>query len=179
MSPPRYALAQLNIVRLLAPLDSDQLSGFVAALEPINAVADAAPGFIWRLIDADADNATAARFFGEADLLLNMSVWRDLASLQDFVFRGPHVEVMRQRRSWFVPMTEVYTALWWVPIGVTPTVADAEERLLHLRAHGPTEFAFTFREPFPAPDAAVTPPRQGRSEQPESLASSESTHPAP
>ena len=184
MSPPSYALAQLNIGRVLAPLDSDQLSGFVAALEPINALADAAPGFIWRFVEADADgapsnDATAARFFGEADLLLNMSVWRDLATLQEFVFRGPHVEVMRQRRSWFVQMTEIYTALWWVPLGVRPTIADAEERLLHLREHGPTEFAFTFREPFPPPDAAPTPPAQGLPEQPGSRASSAPILPAP
>lgn len=154
MLPPRYALAQLNIGRLLAPLESDQLSGFVAALEPINALADAAPGFIWRLTGADGDDATSERFFGETDLLLNMSVWRDLAALNDFVFRGPHVEVMRQRRSWFFPMTELYTALWWVPADVRPTIADAEERLLHLREHGPTEYVFNFRQPFPAPDAA-------------------------
>ena len=159
MSPSRFALAQLNIGRLLAPLDSDQLSGFVAALEPINALADAAPGFIWRLTGADgADDATSERFFGETDLLLNMSVWRDLAALNDFVFRSPHVEVMRQRRFWFHLMTEVYTALWWVPSGVTPTIAEAEERLLHLREHGPTEYVFNFKKPFPAPDDAATPP---------------------
>jgi len=159
MSPSRYALAQLNIGRLLAPLDSDQLSGFVAALEPINARADAAPGFIWRLTGADGtDDAASERFFGETDLLLNMSVWRDLASLNDFVFRGPHVQVMRQRRSWFHLMTEVYTALWWVSIDVRPTIADAEERLLHLREHGPTEYVFNFRQPLPAPDAPATPP---------------------
>ena len=155
MQASSYNLAQLNIGRLLAPLDSDQLSGFVAALEPINALADAAPGFVWRLTGTDGDNATSERFFGETDLLVNMSVWRDLESLNDFVFRGPHVEVMRQRRTWFFPMPEIYTALWWVPAGVLPTLADAEERLLHLREHGPTAFVFNFRAPFPAPGAAV------------------------
>ena len=57
MSPSSHGLAQVNIGRVLAPLDSDQLSGFVAALEPINALADAAPGFIWRLV---ADGAVAS-----------------------------------------------------------------------------------------------------------------------
>jgi len=158
MVPSRYALAQLNIARLRAPLDSDELAGFVAALEPINALADSAPGFIWRLTGGDgAADATSERFFGETNLLLNMSVWRDLAALNDFVFRGPHVEVMRQRRSWFFPMAEIYTALWWVPANVMPTIADAEERMLHLRAHGPTPHVFNFREPFPAPDGVATP----------------------
>jgi hypothetical protein len=189
MLTAHHALAQVNIARLLAPLDSDQLAGFVAALEPINAVADTAPGFIWRMTGADGGDATSERFFNETDLLVNMSVWRDLAALNDFVFRGPHVEVMRQRRSWFAPMAEFYTALWWLPIDVRPTIADAEDRLLHLREHGPTEVAFNFRLPFPAPaapapdalgpDARVMPPLQARSEPPGSLASSESTLQAP
>jgi Domain of unknown function (DUF3291) len=148
-----HALAQVNIGRVLAPLDSEQLAGFVAALDPINALADSAPGFVWRLTGNDGNDATSERFFGEYDLLVNMSVWRDLESLGDFVFRGAHVEVMRQRRLWFASMTELYTALWWVPVGALPTLADAEQRILHLREHGPTPFAFTFRAPFPAPGA--------------------------
>jgi Domain of unknown function (DUF3291) len=151
--PTSYALAQVNIGRVLAPLDSEQLAGFVAALDPINALADSARGFVWRLTGNDGNDATSERFFGEYDLLVNMSVWRDLESLGDFVFRGAHVEVMRQRRSWFASMTELYTALWWVPVGALPTLADAEQRILHLREHGPTPFAFTFRAPFPAPGA--------------------------
>lgn len=156
MPPTSHALAQVNIGRLLAPLESEQLAGFVAALEPVNALADAAPGFGWRLTGGDGNDATSERIFGEQDLLLNMSVWRDLESLSDFVFRGAHVEVMRQRRLWFAPMTEVYTALWWVPVGSLPTIADAEERILHLREHGPTSFAFTFRVPFPEPELQVS-----------------------
>ncbi len=148
-----FELAQVNIGTPVAPLDSEQLAGFVAALEPINALADNAPGFIWRLTDDDGSDATGLRIFGRDDMLLNMSVWRDVESLGDFVFRSMHVEIMRQRRSFFVPMTEVYTALWWVPRGVRPTVSDAEERLLRLREHGPTPLAFTFRTNFPPPDA--------------------------
>jgi hypothetical protein len=53
---------------------------------------------------------------------------------------------------WFAPMTEIYTALWWVPVDVLPTLADAEQRIRHLRKHGPTPVAFTFRAPFPAPE---------------------------
>ena len=156
MPPTSHVLAQVNIGRLLAPLESEQLAGFVAALEPVNALADAAPGFVWRFTGDDANDATSERFFGEQDLLLNMSVWRDLESLSDFVFRGSHVEVMRQRRIWFAPMTEVYAALWWVPAGVLPTIADAEQRILYLREYGPTSFAFTFRVPFPAPEAQAS-----------------------
>lgn len=152
MSQSRFELAQVNIGELLAPLDSEQLSGFVAALEPINALADGAPGFVWRLVGDGGADATSERIFG-TDLLVNMSVWRDLESLGGFVFGGDHVAVMRQRRSWFARMSQIYVALWWVPCGVRPTVADAEERLTHLRMNGPTSYAFTFRVPFPAPDA--------------------------
>jgi hypothetical protein len=153
MATSGFELAQVNIGTPVAPLDSEQLAGFVAALEPINALADNALGFVWRLTDDDGGDATGLRIFGRDDMLLNMSVWRDVETLGDFVFRSAHVEIMRQRRSFFVPMAEVYTALWWAPRGVRPTVSDAEERLLHLREHGPTPFAFTFRTNFPAPDA--------------------------
>jgi hypothetical protein len=154
MTTAAYELAQVNIGRPLAPLDSAQLAGFVAALEPINALADAAPGFVWRLQSDGAGDATGISVFGDGAFIVNMSVWRDLEALGEFVFRSGHVGVMRQRRSWFAQLADAYSAMWWVPSGVVPTVADAEERLLHIREHGSTPFAFTFRVPFPAPDAA-------------------------
>ncbi|HEY6566555.1 MAG TPA: DUF3291 domain-containing protein, partial [Actinomycetota bacterium] len=67
------------------------------------------------------------------------------------VYRSAHVEVMRRRREWFHSMTELFMTLWWIPAGTIPTVDEAEDRLLHLRAHGPTPRAFTFRVPFPHP----------------------------
>jgi hypothetical protein len=155
MTTPGYELAQVNIARPLAPMDSAQLADFVAALGPINALADAAPGFVWRLMTDGADNAAGISVFADDAFIVNMSVWRDLQTLGEFVFRSGHVGVMRQRRSWFAQLAEAYTAMWWVRSGDIPTVADAEQRLLHLRAHGPTPFAFTFRVPFPAPDAAL------------------------
>jgi hypothetical protein len=44
-----YVLAQVNIARMRAPLDSPLLADFVADLDPVNATADTAPGFLWRL----------------------------------------------------------------------------------------------------------------------------------
>jgi len=147
-----WELAQVNIARPLEPLDSPLLAEFMAALTPINALADAAPGFVWRLQTDDGD-ATAIPVFGSTELIVNMSVWRDLESLGQFVFKSGHVEVMRRRRSWFAPMTDAYTALWWVPAGVRPTVPEAENRLASLRSRGSTPYAFSFRSPFPAPSA--------------------------
>lgn len=150
---PSYHLAQVNIALPLEPLDSVRLAGFVSSLDSVNALADAAPGFVWRLKTEDGD-ATAVRAFGDDRIIVNMSVWESPEALSDFTFRNPgHVAVMRRRREWFVPMKEAFAVLWWIPAGHVPTVAEAEERLEHLRRHGPTPRAFTFRHQFPAPDA--------------------------
>jgi hypothetical protein len=154
-----YMLAQVNIGRLLAPLDSPAIAGFVAALDAVNAVADAAPGFVWRLQTEDG-NATALRAFegdaagADGGILINMSVWESVEALGAYVYGEAHLAVLRQRRKWFEHMTDAYTALWWVPRGHIPTIAEAEERLRHLRQHGPTSQAFTLREHFPAPGDA-------------------------
>lgn len=145
-----FQLAQLNIALPLEPLDTPLLAEFVAALEPVNAVADASPGFVWRLQTEDGD-ATAVRGFGDDRLIVNMSVWESLEALGDFVFGDAHVAVMRRRREWFHRLRSVYTVLWWVPEGHRPTVAEAERRLELLAAHGPSPEAFTFQRPFPAP----------------------------
>jgi hypothetical protein len=65
---------------------------------------------------------------------------------------------MRRGADFFVRADEAYVALWWLPAGTTPTVADAVERLDAIRVHGPTAFAFNFRNVFPPPDA-ITEPR--------------------
>ena len=150
-----FHLAQLNIARLLAPLDSEQLAGFVAALEPINAPADAAPGFVWRLQTEEGD-ATSVQAFDDPWMLVNMSVWESMEALREYVYRGPHAEIMRGRRQWFAKAMRPYMVLWWVPAGHTPTPAEAIERLDLLEANGPTSEAFTFRTWFPPPgeDAA-------------------------
>jgi heme-degrading monooxygenase HmoA len=153
-----HQLAQVNIARLVAPLDSPRLSGFVSRLDDINALADAMPGFVWRLQTPEGD-ATALRPYDDDRILVNMSVWESLEALQDYVYRTPHAEVMRQRREWFEKMTEAFVALWWIPVDHRPTVAEARERLEHLRAHGPTSRAFTFRQPCPSPSAPSAQPR--------------------
>jgi hypothetical protein len=144
-----YELAQVNIARLKAPLDSPQLKGFVEALDPVNAVAVAADGFVWRL-QSDSGNATDVPVFGDEWLIINMSTWRDVNALTAFMYQGQHRELLGRRREWFERLEEAVTALWWVPAGHRPTVAEAEERILHLREHGSTAYAFSFRTSFPA-----------------------------
>ncbi|MFZ6048517.1 DUF3291 domain-containing protein [Pseudomonas sp. CR3202] len=148
-----HELAQLNIAVMTAPLDSPLMADFVANLAPVNAMADSAPGFVWRLQDEEGD-ATAIRPFGP-DVLVNLSVWRDVASLSDFVYGSAHVEMLRRRKEWFERVAGVHQVLWWVPRGHRPDVQEAAQRLARLREAGPTPEAFTFRQTFLAPDQSV------------------------
>lgn len=149
-----FHLAQLNVARLRAPLDTPQLAGFVTELEPVNALADTAPGFVWRLQAGDTGDATALRPFEDDDMMLiNCSVWETLESLWEFVYRTVHLDLMRRRREWFHRLLEPYTVLWWVPAGHLPTVDEALDRLARLRTAGPGPEAFTFPQPYPAPVA--------------------------
>lgn len=149
---PSFELAQLNIALLQAPIDSPQLEAFVENLDRINALAEGSPGFVWRL-QGDDGNATSVGPFGE-DHVVNLSVWKDIRSLHDFVYKSGHVEVMRHRREWFEPVRNAYMVLWWVPEGHRPTVEEAKAKLETLQREGPSEKAFTFKRPYPAPNAA-------------------------
>ena len=147
-----YQLAQVNVARPVAPLTDPALAGFVEALEPVNALADAAPGFVWRLQD-DTGNATSIKLFEDELEIVNFSVWESIEALADFVYRTAHREFLNRRREWFERHVEVDVVLWWVPAGHVPTVDEAKDRLELLRAKGPTPDAFTFRTPSPAPEA--------------------------
>jgi hypothetical protein len=145
-----WQLAQINIGRLVAPYGSPPVAEFVASLPKINAVADAQAGFVWRLT-GDGDDATDIQAFDDPMLAMNMSVWESLEALAAFVYRSEHRDFMRRRREWFEAPAGAYMALWWVPAGHRPTPAEGRARLEALQRDGPTPFAFSFRQPFPAP----------------------------
>ncbi|MFN7569838.1 MAG: DUF3291 domain-containing protein [Betaproteobacteria bacterium] len=149
----QYELAQLNIATMKEPLDSPSMADFVANLDRINALAERAPGFVWRL-KTDEGDATALRPLGE-NTLVNVSVWRDVQALNDYVYRSAHVEIMRRRKEWFERMAQAWVVLWWVPGGHRPEVAEAAARLAELRTHGPSPRAFTFKQAYPAPDGSA------------------------
>ncbi len=156
-----YHVAQLNVGLVRAPTDSPELADFMAGIDPVNAVADADPGLVWRLQDGDGPGATALRPRGP-DLMVNMSVWETLEALRGFVYRnGPHLDFMRRRRDWFHRMAEEHLVLWWVPAGHIPDLDEALSRLDLLRASGPSPLAFTFRDPYPAPAAGACPGLDG------------------
>jgi hypothetical protein len=144
-----FELAQLNVADMRFPLEAPEMADFVAALERINGLAETSPGYLWRLETDDGD-ATALRPFGE-DKLVNLSVWTDLRSLQQFVYRSAHADFVRRRAEWFAVMEEAHLVLWWVPEGHRPDLEEARERLEHLRTHGPGRRAFLFGKSFPPP----------------------------
>ncbi|MGZ5328993.1 MAG: DUF3291 domain-containing protein [Actinomycetota bacterium] len=137
-------VAQVNVARMVAPLDDPQLAGFVARLEDINALADGAPGFMWRLQTAEGD-ATSLRPYDDDRIIFNLSVWRSVDDLKDFVYGTAHHDVMRRRAEWFARATDAYYALWWVDEGAIPSVDEAKDRLERLRRDGPSPEVFTFR----------------------------------
>jgi Domain of unknown function (DUF3291) len=153
----KYELAQLNVGVIKGPMDSPVMADFAGNLERINKLAEAAPGFVWRLQTEEGD-ATAIRPFGNENILVNMSVWRDIESLNRYVYKSAHVDFMRRRREWFERMSEAFLVLWWVPMGHRPTVDEAVVKLALLRQHGASAEAFTFRYPYPAPDMQSSAP---------------------
>jgi hypothetical protein len=146
-----YELAQLNIGVIKGPIDSPVMADFVANLDRINGLAERTPGFVWRL-QTEEGNATAIRPYEDEKIAVNMSVWRDVESLNKYVYSSAHVEIMRRRREWFERMNEAFLVLWWVPRDHRPSIEEAKARLELLRSKGPTAEAFTFRQAFPAPD---------------------------
>lgn len=134
------------------------MTDFVAQIREINAIADADPGFVWRLRSEGAEDATSIRAFADQRILITLTVWRSLEALSNYVYHGGHGAIMRDRRRWFERSDQPILALWWIPAGHHPTVEEAKERLSYLRQHGPTASAFSFGKPFPTPATAEASP---------------------
>ncbi|MBL8525893.1 MAG: DUF3291 domain-containing protein [Betaproteobacteria bacterium] len=149
---PAFHLAQANIAYARASLEDPLLADFVARLDEINALAEQSPGFVWRYLSDSRD--LYARQYEDSRVLFNMSVWRDIDSLHAYTYRTAHAQLFAQRRKWFDDAMSVMhsrsVALWWIPAGQIPTVAEAKQRLAHITANGPTAFAFTFKQRFAA-----------------------------
>jgi hypothetical protein len=145
-----YHLAQVNVGRLLAPVEDPRIDEFRNALDRINALADAQPGFVWRL-KGEGNNATDIQPDADDPLqAINASVWESPEQLAAFAYRSEHREFVRRRLEWFHPASQPILAMWWVPAGHAPSLAECLERLAHLRAQGPTPHAFAFQHRFPA-----------------------------
>ncbi|SMB90063.1 DUF3291 domain-containing protein [Deinococcus hopiensis] len=139
----KMQLAQVNVARLRAP----ELADFIAGLDPVSALAEAAPGFVWRLQD-EGGNATNIPYDPDPLLIVNLSVWEDVEAVRAFASSGVHLDFLKRWREWFTRMAQPDTAMWGVAAGKRPTAAQAKSRLAQLEAQGPTAHAFTFAAPF-------------------------------
>ena len=145
-----FQIAQINIARMLAPIADPLMAEFVAQLPPINALADESPGFVWRL-QSDSGDATSIKVYDDDMIIINLTVWEDVAALQQYVYKSAHSGVMRDRRRWFEEFDGPYYALWLIPAGHLPDPQEGRERLEHLRNHGNSEYAFSFKHIYPKP----------------------------
>jgi len=146
-----HHLAQINIARLVAPLDDPRTAEFVALLEPINALADEAPGFLWRL-KSESGNATDIAYNDDPFVIVNMSVWESLEALHTYAYKSDHAKVFRDRAKWFERLEKSSYCLWWIPLGHIPSVAEGRERLDHYQKNGATPYSFWFSQHFPQPE---------------------------
>lgn len=144
---PAYHLAQINIARMLAPIDDPIMAEFVAQLAPVNALADQSPGFVWRL-QTEAGDATSIKVYDDDFIIVNLTVWETVDALREFVYKSAHQRVLRDRKRWFERFDGPYYALWWIPDGQLPSIEEGKERLDYLRQQGDSEFAFSFKHVF-------------------------------
>ena len=145
-------LAHANVAEMRTAYDDPQMEGFIARLDPLNAVADSSPGFVWRLIDESAD-ALAADLFGSQQLIFNMSVWESIEALEDYVYNSDHIEAVRKRAEWFVKPTRSPFVMWWIEAGHRPSIEEAKSRFDLLWTSGPSMAAFTFGKRFSQPES--------------------------
>jgi Domain of unknown function (DUF3291). len=115
-----YHLAQINIAKPVADLESPVMTGFVSRLDEINALAERTKGFVWRL-KSEAGDASSIRVFDDPQVLINMSVWETLDDLKRFVYRTAHLELLRNREAWFKRLSQQHQAAWWIPAGEFPS----------------------------------------------------------
>jgi hypothetical protein len=140
-----FHLAQLNIGKILAPMDSPVMSEFADNLDRINALAESSEGFIWRLKD-DSNDATSIKAYDDELIIVNLTVWTSIDTLFKFVYQSHHMEIFKKRQLWFEKMKDMHMVLWYVPAGHVPTVEEAVAKLDHLRKHGDTPSAFSFKK---------------------------------
>lgn len=151
-SEAMHHLAQINIGKALAEMDSPIMHGFVSNLAKLNALADTAPGFVWRL-QSDDGNATSLRYFDDPMMIVNMSVWKTVEALKHYTYETVHVEYLKRRKEWFTVLGKPHFVMWWIKAGHIPDIGEATQKLEHLATHGSTQDAFTFSKVFPSPES--------------------------
>lgn len=142
--PPYMPIAQINIARMVAPLESTKLKEFRDFLGPVNSLAESSPGFLWRYADENAFQFEMP--WADDMILVNLSLWKDVAALQNFTYQTVHSYFIKSKKKWFHQLDHPHYVLWWVEEGHIPTLVEGKEKLDLLLAQGPTEAAFLFQQ---------------------------------
>lgn len=139
-----YHLAELNIGRLIAPVDDPRVADFMGALDLINGLGKRMPGFVWMMEGSGEPNTgnTDAKIDGDPQFVSNLTVWEDVETLENFVWNTIHRQIYARRDEWFEVLGKMHFVMWWVPIGHQPSLEEGLARLEHLNAHGDSDHAF-------------------------------------
>ena len=152
-------LAQANLAWMRYPLHDRRMTDMRDEIDRINRLGDHAVGFIWRF-QTDQGDATDVRVLDDPRVLFNLTIWRSVDDLRRYVYRTEHTAFLRRRRDWFLPPPKPPLAMWWVPAGTRPTVADGMARLQRLWRDGPSFDAFTLSKPYGFNGKRLTTPAQ-------------------
>lgn len=146
--PSGYHLAEFNIGTLRYDWDDPRVADFADNIDRVNSIAARSPGFVWRLSDEDMEAAqqdAAGVLGGNPRTASTLSIWRDVASLEQFVWNTVHKQFYDRKAEWYDPDQGLRLVMWWVPQGHHPTIVEAKQRLDHLAAHGDSDTAFGWR----------------------------------
>ena len=131
-------------------IDDPEMKDFRDNTERVNTLADYSPGFVWR-DTFNPDDEPRPNSLQDEQVLINFSVWEDVASLKDFTYKTFHTSIMKRQKEWFQNYGKAHYALWWVEAGTIPSEKEGMSRLRYLQENGPSEKAFTFQQVFSQP----------------------------
>jgi hypothetical protein len=148
MTAPTHHLAELNVGRLLAPVDDPRVADFMANLDRINGLGKRMPGFVWMMEGSGEPGTgnTENAIGNDPQFVANLTVWEDAPSLETFVWGTVHKQFYERRAEWFSVLGEMHFVMWWVPAGHRPTLDEALGRLEHIKQNGPSDHAFGWAE---------------------------------
>lgn len=147
----KHYIAEINIAKMKGvDINDPIMKEFVDNLDVVNGIAEKSQGFVWRLKD-ESNNATSLNPYDDEQILINVSVWENIKSLETFMYKTFHSEFLKRRKEWFMQFGTAHTALWWIPVGHVPTLEEAVAKLDHLQKHGPSPDVFSLKHTFPAP----------------------------
>ena len=139
-------LAQINIARFRTEPEDPINQDFFDNIDHINVIAEASPGFIWRLKDEESGDATSINVFDDHRMIVNMSVWASAEEFVAYVYKSDHAQIMAKRKIWFEEIDLPHLAIWWVEEDQLPTAEDGRRMVELLYQTGPTEEVFGMRE---------------------------------